>query len=306
MDNAALSNQYVKGRCIDCHRYVEKKACDIHPDNCSERRTEHYRAVAQSLGLEISPPTKQVGPVHYWPEGYRRPRDGFTLMETGVVGLGLGLGLSLISKPGSEGAGVLILLAMLILLGWSGRPAARTGAWSRRSLRPSSPPRPPRWPTSMSGVSGRLRSSRSEMRTGLLSERTRSGGSRRIGSTNWSRSSTPVTSGSARTTRRRIWRARSLLPPLSTRTGTRWTSEADADEHSDRGVLLHRPGTTVLRCSRGSGSPTVDQVAFRALIAIRCHGHSPMGRAPDQGTSTSSCTRSASTCASLPTATRPC
>ena len=117
MDNAALSNQYVEGRCIDCHRYVERKARDIHPDNCSERRTEHYRAVAQSLGLEISPPTKQVGPVHYWPEGYRRPRDGFTLvMETGVVGLGLGLGLSLISK--SEGAGVLILLAMLILLGW--------------------------------------------------------------------------------------------------------------------------------------------------------------------------------------------
>ncbi len=48
-----------------------------------------------------------------------------------------------------------------------------------------------------------------------------------------------MTSGSARTTRRRIWRARFILPPLNTRTGTRWTSEADADEHSDRGVLLH-------------------------------------------------------------------
>jgi len=73
-------------------RYVEKKARDIHPDNCSERRTEHYRAVSQSLGLDISPPTKQVGPVgpkHRWPEGYRRPRDLFTLvMEIVVVTFG--------------------------------------------------------------------------------------------------------------------------------------------------------------------------------------------------------------------------
>jgi len=71
------------------------------------------------LGLDISPPTKQVGPDHYWPEGYRRTRDGFTLvMETGVVALGLGLGLKLLGIPGSQGAGVLVLLAMLILLAW--------------------------------------------------------------------------------------------------------------------------------------------------------------------------------------------
>jgi len=119
MDSTALTkDQYVKGRCVDCHRYVEKKARDIHPDNCSERGTEHYQAVAQSLGLDISPPTKQGGPDQFWPEGYRRPKDGFTIVQEIAYG-SLGIIFTIVATAKGAGLfGALIFLIVLVLLAW--------------------------------------------------------------------------------------------------------------------------------------------------------------------------------------------